>query len=391
MGRSPDRAEVDVERRVRVDRHSRVPLATQVSRQLTWLIATGVIEEGALLPPINELAVKVGVNTHTMRAAYGQLRDDGLVRMQRGSRTAVLRYDRGQVSSPRERPHSFTIGVLIPSFTSYYDDFLEAVAAEAGAEGWLPIICETHHFDALVVSSYLDQLFSRDVDGLIAIHAESPAESETVDIFRPSDTLRPVVLVDSADLATSSQVSVDREADGRAAAAHLIAHGHSRIASVVGPASWISTRLLVRGYAAALAAAGLVWDDTLVVHVNDHALEAGANAARQLLASPAPPTAIVCAGDVLALGAIHAIRDADLRVPEDVAVIGYGDIPFAAVSSPALTTIRLPAAELGRQAVRSLRRAIDEGSPQPPVAVATSLTLRRSCGCPSDHVKEPRV
>lgn len=382
---------MEVARRVRVDRYSRVPLATQISRQLTWLIATGVVQEGALLPSISELAAEVGVNSHTMRAAYGQLRDDGIVRLQRGSRTLVLGYDRGQIASARGQPHSFTIGVLIPAFTSYYDDFLKAVAVEATAEGWLPIICETHHFDALVVSSYLNQLSSRDVDGLIAIHAESPAESETVDLFGPSDTLRPVVLVDSADLATSSQVRVDREADGKSAVAHLVAHGHRRIASIVGPASWISTRLLARGYTQAMDEAGLDLDDQLVVNVADHALDAGAAAARRVLAFDVQPTAIVCAGDVLALGAIHAVREAGLRVPEDIAVIGYGDIPFAAVSSPALTTIRLPAAELGRQAVHSLRRAIDEGASQPPVAVATSLTLRRSCGCSPNPAEEPRV
>ena len=382
---------MEFSRRISVDRQSRVPLATQLSRQLTWLIATGAIEEGALLPAISELAEQVGVNSHTVRAAYVQLRDDGLVRMQRGSRTVVLGYDRGSASGASDRHHSFTIGVLIPSFTSYYDDFLEAVSAAAGAEGWLPIICETHHFDAPVVSSYLDQLFSRNVDGIIAIHAESPAESEAVDIFGPSDSLRPLVLVDSADLATGSHVTVDREADGRLSTTHLIEHGHRRIASVCGPAPWISTKRLTKGYADALDAAGVTGDADLIVSVADHTLDAGADAARRLLELDDRPTAIVCAGDVLALGIIHALREADLRVPEDVAVIGYGDIPFATVSLPALSTIRLPAGELGRQAVLLLRRAIDEAAPQSPVAVSTSLVLRRSCGCSPNPTEEPRV
>lgn len=386
-----EQAGVEVARRISVDRVSRVPLATQISRQLTWLIATGAIEEGTLLPPISDLAAQVGVNTHTMRAAYGQLRDDGLVRMRRGTRTVVLGFDRRHAAHARERHHSFSIGVLIPSFAAYYDDFLAAVTRAAGAEGWLPIICETHHFDAPVVSSYLDQLFSRNVDGIIAIHAESPAESEAVDLFGPSDTLRPLVLVDSADLATSSQIDVDRESDGREAAIHLVEHGHRRIAAVLGPASWISTQRLRRGYAETLASAGLEPDDDLVTNVPDHTLQAGVAAARRLLALDERPTAIVCAGDVVALGVIHGMHEAGLRVPQDVAVIGYGDIPFAAAASPTLTTVRLPAAELGRDAVHTLRRAIDEGTPQPPLTVATSLTLRHSCGCSPDAVEEPRV
>ncbi len=391
MATTPKGGGSEVARRISVDRTSRVPLATQISRQLTWLIATGVLMEGTELPSISELAEQVGVNTHTMRAAYGQLRDDGLARVQRGSRTIVLGYDRGLVSGTSDRYHSFTIGVLIPSFTSYYNDFLEAVTSAAGSQGWLPIICETHHFDAPVVSGFLDQLFSRNVDGIIAVHAESSAESEAVDVFGPADTQRPLVLVDSADLATSSQVTVDRNADGRKATAHLLEHGHARIAFLGGPAGWISTKRLVAGYSDALEAAGITLDDALIAHSTDHELGAGAEAVRPLLALDARPTALVCAGDVLALGAMRAIHEDGLRVPEDLAVIGYGDIPFAAISSPALATVRLPAAELGREAVHTLRRAIDEGAPQPPVVVATTLLPRRSCGCSSIRPSEHRV
>lgn len=373
--------EAAVARRISVDRDSRVPLATQVSRQLTWLIATGALEAGSLLPPISELAHRVGVNTHTMRAAYLQLRDDGLVRVQRGSRTLVLGYDRGVAAIPGNRHSSFTIGVLIPSFASYYSGFLDAVTTAAAAEGWLPIICQTHHFDAPIVSSYLDQLLSRNVDGVIAIHAESTAESEVVDIFGPLDTLRPLVLVDSADLGRSSLVTVDREADGSEATAHLISHGHRRVAFLSGPAEWASTQRMLDGYRAALADAGMPTDDALIVHATDHTLEAGDASVDGLLQLDRPPTAILCTGDVLALGVIRAAHDVGLRVPEDIALVGYGDIPFAALASPSLTSIRLPAAELGRRAVQSLRRAVDDGSRQPPVPVATELVLRQSCGC----------
>ncbi len=380
-----------VARRISVDRDSRVPLATQVSRQLTWLIATGALDEGSLLPSISELAAQVGVNTHTMRAAYGQLREDGLVRVQRGSRTVVLGYDRGLASVGGDRHPSFAIGVLIPSFTSYYTGFLEAVASAAGSEGWLPIICETRHFDAPIVSRYLDQLFSRNVDGVIAIHAESAAESEVVDIFEPLDTLRPLVLVDSAELGRISAVTVDREADAVEATSHLIGHGHRRVAYLSGPAKWASTQRMVEGYRAALADAHLPTDDALVVHATDHALDAGAATAERLLGLDDPPTAVFCTGDVLALAVIRAIHDAGLRVPEDIAVLGYGDIPFAALASPPLSTIRLPAAELGRQAVRTLRRAIDEGSVQPPTAVETTLVLRHSCGCSASSTRGQRL
>lgn len=376
-----DRSSLGIARRLNVDRGSRVPLSTQIGRQITWLVATGSIEEGELLPAIGDLAQQIGVNVHTVRAAYGQLRDDGIVRMQRGSRTRVLGYNRGQAWARSDRHSSFTIGVLVPSFTSYYTDFLEAVADAAGVEGWLPIICQTQGFNVPVVSRYMDQLFSRNVDGVIAIHVEMRDDSEGSDIFESSEALPPFVYVDSAEIGTGSRICVDRVADGFTATNHLIGHGHQRVAYMGGPEWWTTTRRLGEGYANALSAASLEWTDSLVVHATDHSLGAGAQAASELLAQDEPPTAIFCAGDILALGAISAMHDMGLQVPGNMAVMGYGAVPLTALTAPPLSTICLPAIDLGHEAVRALQRAIDRGSLQAPVAVETTLILRESCGC----------
>ena len=89
-------------------------------------------------------------------------------------------------------------------------------------------------------------------------------------------------------------------------------------------------------------------------------------------------------------GAIGAVKDLGARVPGDVAVMGYGEIPFAALAAPSLSTTRLPADELGYEAVRTLRRAIDTGEVQPPVTVETSLILRESCSCAEEPVMDSR-
>ena len=390
MEGSPDSGS-DVPRRLNVDRTSRVQLSTQIGRQLTWLIATGIIETGSYLPVIAELAEHVGVNVHTVRAAYRQLADDGLISMRRGARTTVLGYDRHQAWSGTDRHSSFTIGVLVPAFTDYYADFLETVANAAEVEGWLPVICQTHHYDPQVVSRYLDQLFSRNVDGIIAIHFETPGDAEIVAMFESSEALRPFVFVDSAEVGTCSRITVDRDADGYVATSHLIDHGHTRIAYLAPPVDWSSSLQLGNGYTQALAENDLTADDNLVAHVSDFSLEAGAKAATRLLQQADPPTAIFCAGDILALGAISASNDLGMAVPDDVAVMGYGEIPFAALADPALSTTRLPPIELGYEAVRTLRRTIDEGTDQPPVAVATTLIPRSSCGClPSTTKTDPR-
>ena len=366
--------------RIDIDRRSRVALAAQIARQLTWLIATGVAKPHSYLPTIADLAQHLSVNIHTVRAAYHQLADDGLVSMRRGSRTRVLGYDRDQAWARREnRQSSFTIGVLVPSFTDYYAEFLDAISRASEIEGWLPVICQTRHYDPTVVSRDVDQLFSRNVDGIIVIHFDRP-DGKTVEIFRSASALRPFVFVDSNSADRGSRIVVDEAAAGFEAISHLIGHGHRRIGFIDPAAGWGLSRF-VEGSLPLLDAVGVSPQSRLIAAASDWSLEAGAKAASQLLELDRPPTAIFCAGDVLALGAITAIKELGGRVPNDIAVMGYGEIPFAALAAPSLSTTRLPADDLGYEAVRTLRRAIVTGSVQPPVTFETRLILRESCNC----------
>ena len=368
--------------RLNVDRRSRVQLSTQISRQLTWLIATGIVPTDSHLPVIAELADHLGVNGHTVRAAYQQLAADGLVSVRRGTRTKVLGYDRNRAWAGTDRHASFTIGVLVPTFSDYYAGFLEAVSRAAAVEGWLPVICQTQKYEPTIASNHLDQLFSRNVDGVIAIHFAKTNDEETVAVFESSAELRPFVFVDSGEVGAGSRITVDRETDGYEATTHLIAHGHRRIGYIGGSENSSIDVQLGLGYSRALTAAGLDLDESRVVHTSDYTLEDGAKAAARLLQQDEPPTALFCAGDVLALGAIGVVHDLGLNVPHDVAIMGYGEIPFAALAAPSLSTTRLPADQLGFEAIRTLRRAIDEGSTQPPVVVETALIPRMSCNCP---------
>ena len=367
--------------RINIDRVSRVPLATQVARQFTWLIATGTISAGSHLPTIVDVARHVGVNFHTVRAAYQQLRDDGLVLTKRGSGTVVLGYDRDRAMAHGGHHPTFTIGVLVPSFSDYYADYLESIIEAATVEGWLPVICHTRHYDSVVVGRYLDQLFSRNVDGVIVTHFETPGDLSTLDVFKSAEALRPFVFVDCADVGIGSTITVDREGDGFVATSHFIEHGHERIGYLAPPETWSATKRLGSGYHRALSEAGIATDARQIEHAAEFSLGAGAKAAHRLLQPPEPPSAIFCAGDILALGAISAIDSLGLRTPGDVAVMGYGEIPFSALAAPALASIRLPADVLAHEAARVLRQAIDDGYIQPPTAVATWLVPRASCGC----------
>ena len=374
---------------VSVEIAGRVPLATQISRQITRQVATGRIAVGSDLPAMTVLARQLGVNVHTVRAAYRQLAEDGIVSVARGARTRVLGYNRHLVADAADSPRTFTIGVLVSAFDLYYVDYLEALTEEAERTGCLPIICRTQQYEPEVVERYIDQLFSRNVDGIILIHFERSGDTDVVDTLVSSAGLRPFVLVDCADIGIGSRVTLDHAADASRMTTHLIEHGHVRIGHLGAPRGR-SPRLLLRsGYEQALAAAGIAPESDLVVPLEDFSLEAGANAVIQMLEQENPPTAVMCVGDSPTLGVIAAARERGVRVPEDLAVIGYGEVPLSRLASTPLSMLQIPAAELGRESVRTLRRMIETGEPQPPVMIPTRFIPRESCGCVSGRGATP--
>ena len=368
-----------------VDGAGRVPLATQIARQITQQVATGRIAVGSHLPPMTDLARQVGVNVHTVRAAYRQLAEDGIVSMARGARTRVLGYDRRLAAGAPGSPRSFTVGVLVSTLDVYYVAYLDALIDEAELTGCLPIICRTQNYAPEVVERYMDQLFSRNVDGIILINFENSGDVGVVDTFMSSARLRPFVLVDCADIGVGSRIVLDHAADAHSMTAHLIEHGHVRIGHVGAPAERSHSPLLRSGYEQALAAAGIRPDGNLVAFLEDMSLEAGAKAAMRLLQQDDLPSAVMCVGDATAIGVIAAARELGIRVPEDLAVMGYGEIPLSNLASTPLSMLQIPAAELGREAVRTLRRVIETGEPQPPVTISTRFVPRESCGCMSDR------
>lgn len=176
--------------------------------------------------------------------------------------------------------------------------------------------------------------------------------------------------------------SVDAEnvAGAKQATAHLIGLGHRRIATITGPldtATGIDRR---DGYLAALREAGLPTPPELIVEGNFWQ-GSGQTAMQQLLALPGRPTALFAASDSMAAGALTAIREAGLRVPEDIAVVGFDDSPIAALTTPTLTTVRQPIDRLGAEAARLLIDQLQEGSPEPLAAqLPVELVIRDSCG-----------
>jgi LacI family transcriptional regulator len=180
---------------------------------------------------------------------------------------------------------------------------------------------------------------------------------------------------------TNSQISyvdVDNQNGAREAVAHLLRLGRHRVATITGPLNMIVGADRRDGYLAALRERGLIADPNLIVE-GDFTEAGGYAAMRRLL--PHKPEAVFAASDVMAQGALRAVREVGWRIPDDVALVGFDDMPFASRMEPALTTVRQPIHRLGSVAVETLISLIEEDNRQPRhVVLPTQLVMRQSCG-----------
>ncbi|HFC08940.1 MAG TPA: LacI family transcriptional regulator [Chloroflexi bacterium] len=176
-------------------------------------------------------------------------------------------------------------------------------------------------------------------------------------------------------------VDVDNRQGARQATEHLLSLGHRRIGMITNaPLDYVASRQRLEGYRQALAEAGVTPDEAWVQWGNFDE-ESGYRAMQKLLACLPRPTAVFVASDMVALGALKAVWDAGLRVPQDVAIVGFDDLTTTRFTIPPLTTVRVPAFRLGQEAGNLLIEIITRGKAfQPHILLQTSLIVRASCG-----------
>jgi DNA-binding LacI/PurR family transcriptional regulator len=248
---------MSIQDRLTINTDTDLALWLQLKQQLTWLIASGQLQSGEKLPPVRQLADHLGINLHTVRAAYQKLEAEGLAVTRHGSGTIVLEFDPFHVAQQTPNVRSHTVGVLVPRLSNpFYPAFLQGVEDVAREAHTLLFICNTDD-DPLTGKAYLDQLMAKQVDGLIVApcgltlgRQVNPAGPDLV--AAPV----PIVYVDRPD-ETGYAVLLDSEGAGYAATTHLIEHGHCRIGLVTCFLDSPTVRQSYLGYVQALKAAGL--------------------------------------------------------------------------------------------------------------------------------------
>jgi LacI family transcriptional regulator len=263
-----------------------------------------------------------------------------------------------------------------------------AVEILRGVEEW----CSGHGMGVAVSAvrhgsarpaSWTSALASHDTDGVILVTSELTASQ--LQQLREDDI--PLVVVDPVNLPEPGLPSVGATnwAGGIAATDHLLSCGHRRIGAVAGPADYLCSRARIDGYRFALERAGHRYDPALVRH-GDFQHEGGFVRGGELLdldEAKGRPTAIFAGSDQQALGVYEAARLRGLRVPQDLSVVGFDDLPVARWVSPPLTTVRQPLAEMGRVAAEMLAELVEGATLRTRrVELSTELIVRESTASP---------
>jgi LacI family transcriptional regulator len=274
---------------------------------------------------------------------------------------------------------SGVLAVLTPvAFDLYFGLVLACVTDAAREHGLLLSVASTQHEHARELE-LLEQL-SESTDGAVLILPEaSGAELE-----RAVPDGYPLAVVDPR-LPLGDRIPSVASAYRRGAyhaIEHLLDLGHQRVGVISGPPGYAASVEKAAGCRQALTDAGINLDPALWIEA-DHEIGPGATAAAQMLDLDDPPTAIFGGNDAIACGALRAACERRLRVPEDVSVVGFDDLPLAAAVTPALTTIRQPVAELGRAGVGLIVRQLSSGQCRGPhLELPTRLIVRASTGTP---------
>jgi len=271
------------------------------------------------------------------------------------ARARKLNYQPNWIARSLVTRRTFTIGLLLPDFTHpFFAEIAKAVAEATRPRGYHVIISYFEE-DSELEKIEAESLMARQVDGIIVATVQSSARGEFFAGIRRRKM--PLVLIDRPLAGVkASFVGVDNEAIGRLATNHLIAQGCRRIAHLRGPAVGIATARMA-GYRHALAEHSLQPPPGLVVqaHYEDRS---GYHAMQKLLGADAVPDGVFCYNDPVAIGAIKAILEGGLRVPEDIAVVGAGNVHYSDLLAVPLTTIDQSAHEIGSRAAELLLEQI---------------------------------
>lgn len=287
-----------------------------------------------------------------------------------------LGYRSNAVARSLRTKRTHTLALIVPDIANpYYPALARGVLHAADAAGCVTVLCNSDR-DPDKEIEIIRALESRQVDGIVFY----PSGPHTEQLAALAGVHTPMVLLGSRGSGVSLDVVLTNPRGAYEPVRYLTSLGHRRVGLIGGLRAHSPRPEKFTGYCAALEEAGLPVAGELALG-GCYTQESGAAAARTLLGLPDPPTAIFAANDLMAIGAMLAAQELGLRVPEDVSVVGYDDIPQASITSPRLTTVAVPKYEMGRAAAELLLARIGgHAGPPESVVLPHHLIVRESTG-----------
>ena len=325
---------------------------------------------------IHDIAREAGVSTATVSRYFNQPEKVSAKTRER-LQAVVARHHyvadglAGGLASRRSR----TLGLVIPTImNSIYAASTQAVQ-QAAQEAGYTVLVGISEFSRGQEATLIHRLLERRVDGLILTGAERHK-----DLYEKiaRNHVPFVITWRFSRQSGLPSVAFDNYRAAQAAVNHLVALGHQRIGMMCGRSD-LNDRAMERrrAFEETLVSHGLKADPALIFE-RDFAFIEGRAAMRAMLAERVPPTAVFCANDIQAIGAMSECRDSGIIVPRDMSIVGFDDLPIATYVSPQLTTIRVPADEMGARAARSIIGAIESGQAVAPCELPTDLIVRET-------------
>lgn len=292
-----------------------------------------------------------------------------------------MQYKPNLVARSLQSNRSHQVGVIVDRMQSPFAaatvQGIQDILRQAGYS--ISIIYSNRDQDLIVEA--IKSFYSHQVDGILVLNSWLHQYNDPILAMQD----RPFVFINRlfGDCIRNC-VGPGDYAGGKIATQHLVDLGHVRIGFIGGMEDWIEAQNRLSGYREVLLEHKLPVDHFLI-QPGDWGIDSGYQAAQELLALDERPTAIFAANDIMALGAIYAIQEAGLKVPEDIAIVGYDDRDFAAWIRPSLTTIRMPSYEMGVAAARLMLKQFAGEELGDSTQIPGKLIIRQSCGAHLRH------
>lgn len=326
---------------------------------------------------ISDVAKAAGVSTATVSRVLSNPETVKLSTRQRVLQIIEeLNYRPNALARQLRTQETKTIVVIVPNLSNpLFSEAIQGIEAEAEANGYQVLIADVRNQNS-IERYYLNAIRQHQIDGIISMSANVAQKL----VKEVAEEYPLVMAIQSFQDSRIPGVSIDNAAAAKAMTTHLIRMGHRRIAyiSAASPLTVYQDRL--DSYIATLAEHSIPVDENLIRR-GESSIQGGIEQMDALLSSSQELSAVFCAGDTMAMGAIKALKKQGLRVPQDVAVVGFDDIELSAFWEPALTTIRQPKKQIGQAAFRKLLSMIKKESPLNTRDILPyELVIRESCG-----------